>query len=281
MVTPVQFVQDFNQGKLTTKRGTFLAMHSKPGESIFDPTYDMPHRPKWICLCCSDARDSPELVLQDKTTGKPLAIGEGFVVRTAGQTLGSSVTGSIEYAVKHLEVKELYIMGHTGCGAVEAAMKPPDSTNNELGPMMNLVAEVRSRIRGLVQRLATSTKYTPDKKWERCVHENVKMTFSDLMKESRFLRAKVISQQLKVYTGVFDIKRHSGGSPDMMTAVQHMHDNGSPKRVTQPRQSATSTRPKTKDKRKTLWAEAFKPQTTQTTTIRPRKPPATPRKWQP
>ena len=43
-----------------------------------------------------------------------------FVVRTAGNLLGGLEIGSIEYAVEHLGVKQILVMGHRECGAVKA-----------------------------------------------------------------------------------------------------------------------------------------------------------------
>jgi carbonic anhydrase len=47
-----------------------------------------------------------------------------FVVRVAGNVLGSECLGSIDYAVGHLgeSLELLVVLGHTGCGAVTAAV---------------------------------------------------------------------------------------------------------------------------------------------------------------
>jgi carbonic anhydrase len=47
-----------------------------------------------------------------------------FVVRVAGNVLGSECLGSIDYALHHLGegIKVLVVLGHGGCGAVTAAV---------------------------------------------------------------------------------------------------------------------------------------------------------------
>jgi carbonic anhydrase len=60
------------------------------------------------------------------------SIGDIFVVRVAGNVaMDASVLSSIEYAVEHLKVDLLLILGHTNCGAVISAEKSTD-TSNEL-----------------------------------------------------------------------------------------------------------------------------------------------------
>lgn len=81
-------------------------------------------------LCCSDSRVPPEHVLDKK-------IGEIFVVRVAGKVPGPAVIGSLEYAVKHLKVPLLLVLGHEGCGAVKAALEGMGShTGGALGALI-------------------------------------------------------------------------------------------------------------------------------------------------
>jgi carbonic anhydrase len=68
-----------------------------------------------IVVGCSDSRIPPELVFDR-------GIGDLFIVRTAGNVLDDAVLGSIEYAVLHLGVRLIVVLGHSSCGAVKAAM---------------------------------------------------------------------------------------------------------------------------------------------------------------
>jgi carbonic anhydrase len=72
------------------------------------------HAPKAAVLACSDARVPPS-VLFDQPAGSL------FVVRIAGNTANPSTLASLDYAVAHLGVELLVVLGHTGCGAVAAA----------------------------------------------------------------------------------------------------------------------------------------------------------------
>lgn len=66
-------------------------------------------------LGCSDSRVPPELVFD-------ASFGELFVIRVAGNVLGPAIEGTLQYAGVHLHTPLLVVLGHEGCGAVEAAL---------------------------------------------------------------------------------------------------------------------------------------------------------------
>jgi carbonic anhydrase len=82
------------------------------------PTAPPRQQPFGVVLGCSDARAPLELVFD-------AAPNQLFVVRVAGNVLGDECLGSIEYALANFQesVRLLVVMGHTGCGAVAAAVQ--------------------------------------------------------------------------------------------------------------------------------------------------------------
>jgi carbonic anhydrase len=73
-------------------------------------------RPYATILGCSDSRVPPELVFD---TG----LGELFVVRVAGNVFSGEVAGTLQYAGIHLGTPLFVVLGHSGCGAVAAALE--------------------------------------------------------------------------------------------------------------------------------------------------------------
>lgn len=71
--------------------------------------------PYAIIVTCSDSRVIPEHIFS-------AGIGELFVIRLAGNVIDDHQLGSIEYAAGHLGCRLILVMGHTHCGAVDAAM---------------------------------------------------------------------------------------------------------------------------------------------------------------
>ena len=78
-------------------------------------TADNGQQPFAIVVCCSDSRVIPEQIFGAE-------IGDIFVIRVAGNVLDRHQLGSIEYAAGHLDCNHIIVLGHTGCGAVTAAL---------------------------------------------------------------------------------------------------------------------------------------------------------------
>jgi carbonic anhydrase len=72
-------------------------------------------QPYATVLGCSDSRVPPELVFD-------AGFGELFVIRVAGNVLGPSIIGTLQYAATHLHTPLFVVLGHEGCGAVNAAI---------------------------------------------------------------------------------------------------------------------------------------------------------------
>ncbi len=69
-----------------------------------------------VVVTCSDSRVPPELLFD-------AGIGDIFVIRTAGNVVGPFELGSIEYGVEHVGAPLVVVLGHTNCGAVNAALE--------------------------------------------------------------------------------------------------------------------------------------------------------------
>jgi carbonic anhydrase len=72
-------------------------------------------RPYATIIGCSDSRVPPELVFD-------AGFGELFIVRVAGNVISPEVMGSLQYAAVHLRTQLFVVLGHEGCGAVQAAL---------------------------------------------------------------------------------------------------------------------------------------------------------------
>ena len=72
-------------------------------------------KPYAVIVTCSDSRVIPEAIFC-------AGIGELFVIRVAGNVVDATELASVEYAVLHLKVRTVIVLGHTHCGAVGAAL---------------------------------------------------------------------------------------------------------------------------------------------------------------
>ncbi len=73
-------------------------------------------QPYAIIITCADSRVIPEAIFS-------AGIGDLFIIRVAGNVLDDHQLGSIEYAAEHLGCRLVVVLGHTHCGAVDAAIK--------------------------------------------------------------------------------------------------------------------------------------------------------------
>ncbi len=71
--------------------------------------------PYAIVIACSDSRVVPEHIFM-------AGIGELFTIRVAGNVVGPLEAASVAYAATHVQVPLVLVLGHTRCGAVEAAL---------------------------------------------------------------------------------------------------------------------------------------------------------------
>ncbi len=102
------------------KAGNERYLQARTSEGDISPklraqTAAIGQRPYAIVLACSDSRVIPEAIFS-------AGIGDLFVIRVAGNIIDNHQMGSIEYADEHLGCHLVVVLGHTGCGAVEAAM---------------------------------------------------------------------------------------------------------------------------------------------------------------
>jgi carbonic anhydrase len=93
--------------------------------------------PKALMISCADSRIVPELILQAEP-------GDLFVTRNAGNIVppfaqaNGGVSSAVEYAVLALDVTDIIVCGHSGCGAMEALLRP-----GALDEMPNVAAWLR------------------------------------------------------------------------------------------------------------------------------------------
>ena len=132
-------------------------------------------------LTCSDSRVSPNWVF-DTTPG------ELFVIRNAGNSAFDEAMASVEYGVSVLKTPLLMVMGHSGCGAVTAAMDA-----NPLTPSLDrLIQPIRKNING-------------SSNLEEAVKRNALASASTLIQRSTVLADAKASGALKLVVGCFQL----------------------------------------------------------------------------
>jgi carbonic anhydrase len=149
-------------------------------------------RPYATILGCSDSRVPPEWVFD-------AGLGELFVVRVAGNVFSPEVAGSLQYAGAHLQTPLFIVMGHEGCGAVQAALETVHSG-----------ARHRSRIQILVDSIVPGLptfdpQLSPDRRLARAVESNVGWTVNQI-RATPEAQARTAEGRVKIVGAVYEIE---------------------------------------------------------------------------
>jgi carbonic anhydrase len=150
-----------------------------------------------IFLGCSDSR-APAEILFDQ------GLGDLFVIRIAGNIVAPSGVASIEFAAQRYGIPLVVLMGHTGCGAIEATLESISRPHDEsLRNLKSIVDRVRPAIEPL---MATELARDPVALRRECVRANVRAGANHLRHGSPVLERLVLDGQLAVVGAVYDLE---------------------------------------------------------------------------
>ncbi|MCL2883401.1 MAG: hypothetical protein FWF30_02885 [Coriobacteriia bacterium] len=113
-------------------------------------------------------------------------IGDLFIVRTAGNVIGEFELGSIEFGVQYLKAPLIVVMGHSNCGAVEAAL-----ANQGDGYLSAVVREIQSGLNGVTDE-------------GEAIHKNVLHSKQRIL-ESPIVRQLLEAGQLMIVCAEYDL----------------------------------------------------------------------------
>jgi carbonic anhydrase len=125
-------------------------------------------QPYATILGCSDSRVPPELVFD-------AGFGELFVIRVAGNVLGPSILGTLQYSALHLKTPLFVVMGHEGCGAVKAAIASRFDGSRQAGRIEILLEQIIPALDGL------DPQAEPAELLSAGVEANVRRTIRELL----------------------------------------------------------------------------------------------------
>jgi len=167
---------------------------SRPEKSAFERRALISKQfPSTAILSCSDSRVPVEIVFDQ-------GLGDMFVVRVAGNCLDTTTTASLQYAVHHLKVKLLIVMGHEGCGAVKAAQLPIDAINEEPETLGRLLKGMRKGLDAADLARVQDVKAAD----REAVTTNVKAQVESLARDKGIM-AKVQGGELMMFGAFYEI----------------------------------------------------------------------------
>src|SRR5689334_12247014 len=149
-------------------------------------------RPFATILGCSDSRVAPEWLFD-------AGLGELFVVRVAGNVFSPEVAGSLQYAGAHLRTPLFMVLGHEGCGAVQAALATKLHGTRERSRIQLLVDGILPALADVDPRLP------PPEQLAHAVESNVRWTMRSIA-ETPEGRARLAEGEFKLVGAIYEIE---------------------------------------------------------------------------
>lgn len=157
-----------------------------------DPAIQDHQHPYACILGCADSRVSPEHTFDE-------GHGNLFVTRIAGNFVTPEILASLEYGTAVLGASIILVLGHSGCGAINAAIKSVQS---------NTVFD--GHISALIDRLVPSVeevRHHDHEHWQReAIIQNVVQNVSILRSSEPILKKRIEDGLLKVVGGVYSLQ---------------------------------------------------------------------------
>lgn len=143
-----------------------------------------------VVISCSDSRVPPELIFDQ-------GLGDLFVIRTAGNLVGGLEIGSVEYAVEHLQVPLIVVLGHEQCGAVKAFVEGGEAP----GHIKDIVDSIKAEV-----EISAVAKDDKDR-LAHCIEANLRHVTLQLKLQSTIIREKMEKGELRIVTGKYDLEK--------------------------------------------------------------------------
>jgi len=149
-------------------------------------------KPFAVIVGCSDSRTAPELIFD-------CSLGELFVVRVAGSTVGHEGLGSILYAVEHLGAPLVVVMGHTKCGAVGAAVDVVTKHAHLHGALNDMVLPI-------VPAVLEAQARSPSDLQDAAIRQNVHNIADRLKTADHILSSRIADGRLKIVSACYSLQ---------------------------------------------------------------------------
>ncbi len=142
-------------------------------------------------LSCADSRVAPELVFDQGP-------GDLFVVRVAGNVVNTDLLASLEYGVEFLGIPLIMVLGHSGCGAVDAAI-------GVLKKDAKLPGHLPELIRAIKPAVIVAEKTSSGALLDNAVAENVRRQVAALKRANPIIAREYAAKKIDVVGAVYEL----------------------------------------------------------------------------
>lgn len=156
--------------------------------------------PKIALVSCSDSRVEPSIILGCEP-------GDLFIIRNVANLVPPKeecdsfhgTSAALEYAVNHLQVESIIVLGHTQCGGIKALMDTPLSQKDTfISKWMKQLEEVRNEI------LADKKCCESGKHYHICEKRGIQKSLQNLETFS-CIKERIADGSLKLHGWYYDL----------------------------------------------------------------------------
>lgn len=157
-------------------------------------------KPKFMVFACSDSRVCPSHILNFQP-------GEAFMIRNIAnmvppfdKTKYSGVGAAIEYAVQHLKVEHIVVIGHSCCGGIKGLMSIPDdgaTASDFIEHWVQICSPAKAKVKAEYSGLSFSEQCT------NCEKEAVNVSLGNLLTYP-FVRDGLVKKTLALKGAHYD-----------------------------------------------------------------------------
>lgn len=180
----------------------FRAKYFGTDRTLFSELSQKQTPPALVISCC-DSRVDPAML----TGADP---GDLFIVRNVANLVPPYIHGAvapgirsaIEFAVKGLNVEHIIVLGHSGCGGIQALMSGEEVTEKTyefIGSWVNIAKSAREQVLRDLPGQPQAIQATA------CEHAAILLSLQNLL-TFPWVRERVANNKLKLHGWYFDIK---------------------------------------------------------------------------
>jgi len=142
-------------------------------------------------LSCADSRVAPELLFDQGP-------GDVFVMRVAGNIVSPDLLASLEYGAQFLGSPLIIVLGHSSCGAVDAAIKVLKTKAVLPGHLPELIAAIKPAV-------VVADKTQSGTLLDNAIAENVRRQVARLKSSPPIIQKLYASKKIDIVGGVYDL----------------------------------------------------------------------------
>lgn len=155
-------------------------------------------KPTVLWIGCSDSRVPVNMITQTRP-------GDIFVHRNVGNVVATNdwnLSAVLEFSINHLNIPDIVICGHYGCGGIQAL--EDDNMEDKYIPIwLNNAHKAKERVDEKIKALHIELE--PEKRMQLIVEENVRLQLEHLQ-EYPFIRRAMQQKTLNIHGWVYDMQ---------------------------------------------------------------------------